>query len=378
MNIGQCSILVVDDTVENLRLIARILKEQTYRVRVANNGERALESARANPPDLILLDIMLPDISGYEVCRRLKAAEQTRDIPIIFISALNEVFDKITAFDVGGVDYITKPFQRAEVLARIQTHLTLQKIHHQLQEKNEQLERQNQELDAFAHTVAHDLKNPLAVISGYADVLAQGTADLSPEELTKIGQAVKTMSRKAISITEGLLLLASVRKEEIQLQPLDMAAILEQVLARLDQMIAQTQAEVIAPASWPAALGYAPWVEEIWINYLSNGLKYGGRPPRLELGAARRPAGVIRFWAQDYGDGIPPEAQATLFTEFTRLSEINVKGHGLGLSIVQRIAEKLGGEVGVASPGKPGHGSRFYFTLPATDAEPRGKDQIPT
>ncbi|MFP4395453.1 MAG: sensor histidine kinase, partial [Anaerolineales bacterium] len=365
INAKQPSILVVDDTVENLRLISRILAEQTYRIRVADNGQRALISARANPPDLILLDIMLPDIDGYEVCRRLKADAQTRDIPIIFISALSQILDKITAFDAGGVDYITKPFQKAEVLARVHTHLSLQKIHHQLQEQNEQLERQNQELDAFAHTVAHDLKNPLAILFGYANILAQEAADLTPEELVKIGQATKTMSHKAINIIEGLLLLASVRQEEVQLQPVDMGAIVGQARERIDQMIAEYQAEIILPASWPVALGYAPWIEEIWVNYLSNGLKYGGRPPHLELGADPQPAGAIRFWVQDNGDGIPPEAQATLFTEFTRLSEARVGSHGLGLSIVRRIAEKLGGEVGVVSPGAPGQGSRFYLTLPA-------------
>ncbi len=369
MNIEQSSILIVDDTVENLRLISRILKEQTYRIRIANNGERALESVQANPPDLILLDIMLPDIDGYEVCRRLKADARTHDIPVIFISALDQVFDKVTAFNMGGVDYITKPFQRAEVLARIQTHLTLQKIHHQLQEKNAQLKRQNEELDAFAHTVAHDLKNPLAVIVGYGSILAKEATDLNPQEVAKIGQTTKIMGYKATSIIEGLLLLASVRKEEIRLKPLDMVDILEQALKRLEQKIAQSQAKITLPASWPAALGYAPWVEELWINYLSNGLKYGGRPPHLELGATPQPDNTVCFWVQDNGDGISPAAQTTLFTEFTRLNEINVKGHGLGLSIVQRIAKKLGGDVGVESPGRPGQGSRFYFTLPATTDE---------
>ncbi len=367
MNIEQSSILIVDDTVENLRLVSRILKEQTYRIRIANNGERALKSVQANPPDLILLDIMLPDIDGYEVCRRLKADARTHDIPVIFISALDQVFDKVTAFNMGGVDYITKPFQRAEVLARIQTHLTLQKIHHQLQEKNAQLKRQNEELDAFAHTVAHDLKNPLAVIVGYGSILAEEATDLNPQEVAKIGQTTKIMGYKATSIIEGLLLLASVRKEEIRLKQLDMVGILEQALKRLEQKIAQSQAKITLPASWPAALGYAPWVEELWINYLSNGLKYGGRPPHLELGATPQPDNTIRFWVQDNGDGISPAAQTTLFTEFTRLSEINVKGHGLGLSIVQRIAEKLGGSFGVESLGQPGQGSCFYFTLPAVE-----------
>ena len=114
----------------------------------------------------------------------------------------------------------------------------------------------------------------------------------------------------------------------------------------------------------PIAKGYAPWVEEVWANYLSNGLKYGDQPPRMELGATPQSGGMVRFWVQDHGPGLTPEAQAMLFTEFTRLSEIRAEGHGLGLSIVRRIMEKLGGQAGVESNGVSGQGSVFYFTLP--------------
>ena len=371
------SILIVDDTPANLRLLSTLLSKRGYRVRPTLTGPRALSSARKAPPDLILLDIMMPDMDGYEVCRHLKADERTREVPVIFISALDQVFDKVTAFSVGGVDYIAKPFQAAEVLARVHTHLTLADTRRRLQEKNGLLARQNKELDAFAHTVAHDLKNPLSIITGYIDVLARDAAFMEPAELEEVGQAVRRSAQKAVAIVDGLLLLASVRKGTVRRTPLDMQEVINQAQERLEMMIAEYQGEIILPATWPTALGYARWIEEVWVNYLSNGLKYGGTPPRLEVGATSQTDGMVRFWVQDNGAGLTPQAQAILFTEFTRLNELPVEGHGLGLSIVRRIVHKLGGQVGVESEGLPDQGSLFYFTLPEAESPAQRLGPLP-
>jgi signal transduction histidine kinase len=357
------SILVVDDTRENLRLLAEILTSRGYRVRPAPNGERALASIQKELPDLILLDIMMPEMDGYEVCRQLKADEQTRHIPVIFISALGEIFDKMRAFSSGGVDYITKPFQIEEVLARIQTHLSLEEMRQKLQTQNQQLQEQNRELDAFAHTVAHDLKNPLARVSTSLRMVQMYGSNLD-EEMQQLIQISLAGAHKMNSIIYELLLLASVRKEAVPLAPVNMVEVVNQALTRLSQMIEEYQPELVTPEGWPVALGYAPWIEEVWANYLSNGLKYGGRPPFLELGATPEAGGLIRFWVRDNGPGMTPEAQAMLFTEFTRFDKVRAQGHGLGLSIVRRILDKLGGQVGVES--NPGAGSVFYFILPAS------------
>jgi len=168
------------------------------------------------------------------------------------------------------------------------------------------------------------------------------------------------------NIVDELMLLGEVRKTGKQSTSLDMASIVEQAQQRVADIIAQYLAEIILPDAnkWPQAVGYGPWVEEVWVNYLSNALKYGGRPPRIELGATPQPNGMIRFWVRDNGNGLGPEDQARVFTPFTRLDQVRAKGHGLGLSIVQRIVEKLGGQVGVESEGLPGRGSLFFFTLP--------------
>jgi signal transduction histidine kinase len=160
-----------------------------------------------------------------------------------------------------------------------------------------------------------------------------------------------------------LLLLASIRKEEVDAEPVDMDEVVNRAFARLSHMFDKYHPEVIFPDVWPRAQGYAPWLEEVWVNYLSNGLKYGGQPPRLELGATVQDDGVVRFWIWDNGPGIDPDAQAMLFTEFSRLDKVRAQGHGLGLSIVQRIMDKLDGQCGVES--ERGQGSLFYFTLPA-------------
>jgi signal transduction histidine kinase len=350
------SILVIDDVPENLRLLAEILSGKHYKVRVARNGATGIESALVAPPDLILLDIMMPGMDGYQVCEQLKANARTQDIPVIFITAMNQVSDKVRAFSMGGVDYITKPFQVKEVLARVEIHLTLKHTQHQLQAHIE-------ELDAFAHTVAHDLKNPLAVIQGFSYVLKTNIESMDKKEIAKYLTSLDKAAAKATNIIDELLLLAGVKNAEVAPHPIDMAPIVNNALQRINFMLIDTPAEINQPQSWPVALGYRSWVEEVWVNYLSNGLKYGGQPPRLELGATTKNA-TVRFWVKDNGCGLSEEEKARLFTEFTRLNKVRVEGHGLGLAIVRRIIEKLNGQVGVESSGIPGEGSLFYFELP--------------
>jgi signal transduction histidine kinase len=175
-------------------------------------------------------------------------------------------------------------------------------------------------------------------------------------------------------IIEALLLLSQVRTREVDVAPLDMGKIMAEVLQRLAPMLDQYQVDLTLPDTWPAALGYEPWIEEVWINYINNAIKYGGQPPCIEVGASVVPSSkegggevpprsMIRFWVRDNGPGLTPQECAQLFTPFTRLGQNHVEGHGLGLSIVQRIVEKIGGEVSVES--EIGEGSTFSFTLPA-------------
>ena len=360
------NILIVDDTPANLRLLSSMLADQGYKVRSVTNGQMAITATRAAPPDLILLDINMPGMNGYEVCEHLKVDEGTRDIPIIFISALDAVQDKVAAFTVGGVDYITKPFQLEEVIARVETHLALCDLRASLQQEIAERDKLIAELDAYAHTVAHDLKNPVGTLIGFSSLLEMSYTEMSDEELRLSVSTIARSGRKMTNIIEELLLLASVRKvKEVKIKPLDMGTVVAQALERLADMIAESGAEIITPKVWPVALGYGPWVEEIWTNYVSNALKYGGQVPRVELGGTVPESAddQVRFWVRDNGAGLSDEDQVRLFTPFTQIHQVRAEGHGLGLSIVQRIADKLGGQVGVQS--EVGQGSVFFFTLPA-------------
>ena len=236
-----------------------------------------------------------------------------------------------------------------------------------LRQQTLELQARNEDLDAFAHTAAHDLKNPLALIVSLAYSLDENQASLSAEELKEHVQIVRNTAFKMCSIIDELLLLAEVRKADVELEPLDMAAAVAAARERLIQMIEECQGTIIMPSTWPPALGYRPWVEEIWANYLSNAMKYGGSSPHVELGATPQPDGMVRFWVRDSGPGLTSEDLARLFTPFTRLSRIRFSGHGLGLSIVRRIVEKLGGQVGAES--QAGQGSLFFFTLPAVPGQ---------
>jgi signal transduction histidine kinase len=235
-----------------------------------------------------------------------------------------------------------------------------------------ELEARNEELDAFAHMVAHDLKNPAGLVIGYSEFLLKDPAVASDHDLSESLQTLAGTGHKMNSIIEELLLLAGLRDAQVEAEPVDMGAVVAEARRRLEYVIKNSGGEIVLEQSeaWPLALGYAPWVEEVWMNYLSNALKYGGRPPRVEIGAARQPDGMVRFWVRDNGNGLSPQQQAVLFTPFKRLKQVRTEGHGLGLSIVRRIIEKLGGQVGVESDGVPGRGSTFYFTLPSAASRP--------
>ncbi|GJM41280.1 MAG: hypothetical protein DHS20C20_15620 [Ardenticatenaceae bacterium] len=232
-----------------------------------------------------------------------------------------------------------------------------------LRTKMEDLKTQNAELAAFDHTVAHDLQNPLALVVGFADLLQSASDTISPQEQKRSLDLLVQNAHRMSNIIQELLVLASVRKRDVETHPLDMSEIVLSALDRLRFTLEQYKVRLILPETWPVARGYAPWIEEVWENYIGNALKYGGSPPNVELGSAVLPDGRVKFWVQDNGQGIDPDQHHILFTPFTQLNHVRVTGHGLGLSIVRRIIEKLNGDVGVES--QPGKGSRFSFILPA-------------
>lgn len=279
-----------------------------------------------------------------EWCNRKKNGELYWE-EATFAPVLDE-WDKVTHYVKVSED-ITARKQDQETLSRYMA----------------ELETRNAELDAFAHTVAHDLKTPINVIVGYSEVMRSRGEDFTPVQREQFLEKIVWNGRKMNDIINSLLLLATIRsQDDVTLYPLEMGRIVTSVLERLNRLIVEKQARIATSETWPLALGYGPWVEEIWMNYLSNALKYGGTPPEIEMGATPLADGRVRFWVRDNGQGLAFDAQQRIFLPFERLHQVHIEGYGLGLSIVKRIADRLGGAVGVES--EPGQGSTFYLDLP--------------
>ncbi|MBI9037634.1 MAG: PAS domain S-box protein [Bacteroidales bacterium] len=297
---------------------------------------------------------MLSELKKQTYLLGYETQENRKDGSLIWVSTN---YKSITN-DKGEMRYIDGVI--IDISEQKKTELALQQHSLQLQERNK-------ELDAFSHTVAHDLKNPLGTIMGFADLLFENHSKLSKDEMMEYLNIIIKDGKKTQQIINSLLLFANIRKSEISTEELNMRNIVAESIESLMPLIEKSNAEIILPDIWPTAIGYTPWIEEVWVNYLSNAIKYGGKPPHIEIGFDKGKAenikeGMIRFWVRDNGIGISAENQKLLFNKFERLDQVKTEGHGLGLSIVLRIIEKLGGQVGVES--ELGKGSRFYFTLP--------------
>jgi len=314
---------------------------------------------------LSLVDVFVELVGAEETLRKILAREQDS----FTLSQVNRSLDdgQLLYYDLH-----VRPLRELgrvlllivnDVTERASKEQQVRQQRNELRLLNAELQARNEELDAFAHTLAHSLQNLLTPIVISADVLKQELTDVVTEEARQVTDIIARNSQRMSQVIEALLLLADARRAEIMLLPLDMASIVAEVQGRLAGMVEAGGAEMVVPATWPRAWGYAPWVEEVWENYLSNALKYGGESPRIELGATVQQDGQVRFWVRDDGPGIAPDEQVQLFIPFVRLKHANLAGHGLGLSIVRRIVEKLGGQVGVQSA--PGQGSTFWFALPA-------------
>ncbi|HEY9850373.1 MAG TPA: response regulator [Leptolyngbyaceae cyanobacterium] len=376
------NILLVDDRPENLRVLYTILKKQGYQPRGVVSGQMALSSAKINPPDLILLDIMMPGMDGYEVCRCLKEDENTREIPVIFISAKGETFDKIKAFSVGGVDYITKPFEVEELIARIENHLTLYRLQKQLQEKNwllekevrnrmlieaalsksnQELSRSNEELEQFAYIASHDLLAPLASITIYAQLL-EGRYQEKLDEQGKnfIIKIVKGCHRMQTLIND-LLEYSRLGNQENSLELTECNLIFEEACTNLQAAIRNNQA-VVTRSDLPILKADGFQLLQLFQNLLSNAIKYRREePPIIHISALLKEDSYL-FSVRDNGIGIESQYTNQIFQLFKRLhSTKKYPGTGIGLAICQKIVEYHGGSIWVES--EYGKGSIFYFTI---------------
>jgi two-component system, sensor histidine kinase and response regulator len=361
------TILIIDDTPANVRVVAEYLGSHGYSVMVAEDGEEGLERARFGRPDLILLDVMMPGWDGFETCRRLRADPATSGIPVIFMTALSDINDKIRAYDAGGVDYVTKPFHAEEVLARVSTHLNLRATQRQLLERSQELARSNAELERMAYVASHDLQEPLRMVASYVQLLERrykGRLDAEADEF--ISFAVEGAKRMQ-TLIEDLLTISRVDTKARALQPVDCNDVAAMALAALRVAIEESGAQVHC-GELPVVLGDPGQLAQLFQNLVANAIKFcRERPPQVDISAQREG----RYWriaVRDNGIGIAPEHGIRIFEMFQRLhAGHEYPGTGIGLAICKKIVERHGGAIAVAP--WPQGGSVFTFTLAADEQE---------
>lgn len=372
----KASVLVVDDKPDNLRLLSAILTDQGYEVRQALSGNMALTAARTRPPDLVLLDIKMPDMNGYQVCEQLKTDEHTRHIPVIFLSALDRPPDKIKGFNAGGVDYITKPFQESEVVVRVEHQLEIACWRERLEQQNIQLQqeirdriateqellRSNEDLEQFAHAVSHDLQQPLQSILGFSKILLLKYPHLSDSEICRYLSRVVQAGERMQQLIEDLLAYSQVDVSRT-LEVVDCNRVLAEVIDNLQAAISEKHAQLIT-SPLPQLNGKPAQLLQLFQNLLGNALKFthANVPPTIQI-AADAFGDEWLFRVRDNGIGIEPQNCDRLFQLFARLHPSDrYPGTGIGLATCKKIVESHGGRIWVES--KPEVETTFFFTLP--------------
>ena len=386
-------VLVVDDNPTNLSVLVNILRDVGLRVLVATDGESALEQVAYTKPDLILLDVMMPGIDGFETCQRLKANPDAANIPVIFMTALSETVDKVRGLSMGAVDYVTKPFEHEEVLVRIRTHITIAQQRKIIEEQNIALQIEisdrklaEKALTVFLHAVSHDLRNPVMGLLMVLDTLEKQSPAhdviMPRQTLTRIRES----SDRQLTLINSLLEshVNDVYGMEIQPQPVDLYPIIQSAIDDLQGLLEYENTEVnikILP-DLPLGLVDPIQIHRVFQNLIANAVKHN--PPNLKLTISislqpvnlqgekhsdlRHPSPLIYCEVIDDGVGMTAEQSASLFELYAQgKKEHNLNRRslslGLGLYICRQIVKANGGDIGVES--KVGVGSRFWYTLPS-------------
>ncbi|MEL7037255.1 MAG: response regulator [Cyanobacteria bacterium J06592_8] len=374
-------ILIVDDQPTNLAVISETLTAVGYDVAIATSGERALKQLERRLPDLILLDIQMPMMDGFEVCQKLKANPQTGDVPVIFMTALSDVDHKVEGFQLGAVDYITKPFHEQEVLARIKSHVQLKKMEahlraeieqrqrtvQELQSLTKRLEISNQELQDFAYVSSHDLQEPLRKIQTFGDRLKSTCQDsLNDKGLDYLERMLNAASR-AQTLINDLLAFSRITTKAKPFEAVNLSQVLEEVLSDLEIRIEETGAKLEID-SLPMIDADALQMRQLLQNLISNALKFQpeGNIPSIQI-RSRQYLQNGQEWCEiqivDNGIGFEEKYTDRIFQIFQRLyGRSTYEGTGIGLAICRKIAERHSGTLTAKS--QPNQGATFIFTLP--------------
>jgi len=364
-------ILIVDDVHANLKILGSLLESEGYKVRPVTNGKLALQVAEKEKPDLILLDIMMPGMDGFEVCRVLKANPNLWDVPVIFISALNETKDIVKALTSGGVDYITKPFQAEEVRARVATHLQLYRQKKELQQQREELRKYYAEKDKFFSIIAHDLRGPFNGFLGLTQILTEELSNLSGDEIRMIAVNMRNSAANYFSLLENLLEWAKIERGIIPYEPklLELSDVVNESLTLLGESPKNKQIEIISliPDKLKVFADFQI-LQTIIRNLVSNAVKFTPRRGKITLSALSTTDNKVEISIRDTGIGICSEIINHLFHLDVNSGRKGTEGEasaGLGLIICKEFIEKHRGKLWVES--EVGIGSTFRFTIPEAE-----------
>ncbi|MFP4549481.1 MAG: ATP-binding protein [Spirochaetales bacterium] len=364
------TLMVVDDNPVNLQLLFESLGSAGYRILVCEDGETAVRQAKDAQPDLILMDVLLPGISGYDSCRAIRAQAETSDIPIIFLTALTQTNDKLEGFDAGGVDYLTKPLQLSEVLARVSTHLSLRNLRRELEDRNQELKRRDERRERLFSIIAHDLKSPMATFVSATRLLAE--FEPGDESYPEMVQTLKARAHRLDRQISELLAWGEYQISEGRLSPrtIDLTALIDEIVTEAEPETSLKRLAVVkcTPESLAATLDPTA-VRTIVSNILGNAIKFtpDGGSVRIELS---RDGSKVVVSIQDSGIGMSSAQTAKLFTRTGRAHRPGTKGEGgsgLGLILASEIAELMGGRIDVTS--EEGSGTTFSLVVSVGEEE---------
>lgn len=371
------TILVVDDDQRNVRLMESILRGSGYRVMKAYNGEEALRVVDSGPPDLLLLDVMMPKMSGFEVCQALKRRYETRLLPIIMVTALNALEDKVQALEYGADDFLSKPINKVELLAKVRSVLRVKALQDEVELQRREIEAANQELirmqgfkESMMQMVVHDLKNPLASIMGNVQLIQmQGAESMSPTRLKELLQRTQESARQLMRMILNILQIGRLeeRKLTLKLEPVHLRGVVQE---NVDEMVGLSARDNIrlenrVQADLPSPKADRELLGRVIANLLSNAFKHtpGGGQVVID---AQREGDAVTLRVSDTGEGIPEELQPRIFDKFVAgdsdTSKRMLFDSGLGLTFCRLAVECHGGTIWLKS--KPGEGTTVFLSLP--------------
>jgi len=366
-------ILIVDDVPKNLQLMGKILRDRGYEIAMATNGKEALETLKDIHPDLILLDIMMPEMDGYETCKIIKANKDFQDIPIIFLTGRSDTDDVVKGLKLGAIDYVSKPFNTSELLLRVSTYLELKKSRDLLRQKNKELEELNASKDKFFSIISHDLKSPFQGLIGLTELLYEDIESMKKEDILEFTKMINESSRNLLSLLENLLEWSVLERNKQQFQPekTDLKAIIEKNIQLFEANCSKKNVSLQNQVDKEIkAWADRNMIDTVVRNLVSNAIKYTPEGGTISMDAVELD-GEVQVTVTDTGVGMDERTRDRLF----RLDEMrshpgtnNEKGTGLGLLICKELVEKNNGDISVES--EPGQGSSFTFRLPIRKSAP--------